>query len=582
VRKLGGDIHVASRPGAGSTFQITLPLRQPEFVEESISSETHEVPVNTSTSLTSGSDFVSVHNEHTRPEARGRDSVPKLGGRGKYQDTGHGDSQAARSMLQNNESNEASTQATPKGATPVTLATIKERDESSSSLYTQYSSSFLRADETSWRKKIRVLSVDDDPTNQEVVRVVFREQKDRFDVHFAMSGKEALETLNSETFDCVLLDLMMPDMSGAEVLESIRRTTGISMLPVIVLTARGEHDVISDTLWKGATDYFMKPIDFNALFARIDQLVPIPDLSKKRIANVSPQVTPTDARTVTSSDDQSVHLAIGNHAALAVVFVSEHEATMSQFERAITFVERTATVAADRTCRNSDGSVLILAEGQDSYLRLQGIAREVQNYAHGGLKLSMGLSGPGDVQTVFIGEQLVASGTVIRNAVKMAWLNNRSGTGSNPGTPVHPDLEGYPAKAGPFKVSNGPSVEMISASSLETQVQPPLTQIQTVGLDMIAGPDKASAEMLLADVAHARIAYRLSRVLRDKCEMLREQCEQYETKLEQYSQRLSAISEGDTSDTTSKTIDGMKEGDLKAMSEMRERRVSGKMSGDTI
>ena len=88
---------------------------------------------------------------------------------------------------------------------------------------------------------------------------------------------------------------------------------------------------------------------------------------------------------------------------------------------------------------------------------------------------------------------------------------------------------------------------MISASSLETQVQPTLTQIQTVGLDMIAGPDKASAEMLLADVAHARIAYRLSRVLRDKCEMLREQCEQYETKLEQYSQRLSAISEGDTS-----------------------------------
>jgi hypothetical protein len=255
---------------------------------------------------------------------------------------------------------------------------------------------------------------------------------------------------------------------------------------------------------------------------------------------------------------------------------------MSQFERAITFVERTATVAADRTCRNSDGSLLILAEGQDSYLRLQGIAREVQNYGHGGLKLSIGLSGPGDVQTVFIGEQLVASGTVIRNAVKMAWLNNRSGTGSNPGTPVHPDLDGYPAKAGPFKVSNGPSVEMISASSLETQVQPTLTQIQTVGLDMIAGPDKASAEMLLADVAHARIAYRLSRVLRDKCEMLREQCEQYETKLEQYSQRLSAISEGDTSDTTSKTIDGMKEGDLKAMSEMRERRVSGKMSGDTI
>ena len=78
------------------------------------------------------------------------------------------------------------------------------------------------------------MSVDDDPTNQEVIRVVFREQKNRFDVFFAMTGKEALERLNSETFDCVLLDLMMPDMSGAEVLESIRRTKAISTLPVIV------------------------------------------------------------------------------------------------------------------------------------------------------------------------------------------------------------------------------------------------------------------------------------------------------------------------------------------------------------
>jgi hypothetical protein len=308
----------------------------------------------------------------------------------------------------------------------------------------------------------------------------------------------------------------------------------IAEIPVIVLSARGEHNVISDALWKGATDYFSKPIDFLALLARIEKILHA-ETTKRIRKRDSPPATPSDIRTSTTSDDHG----IGHHAALALVFSADSEYTMSQLERAITFVERTATVVADRTCRNSDGSLLVLAEGEDSQMRLQGIAREVERWfsenVHSGLRVSIGLSGPGDIQTMLVGEQFVASGTLIRHAIKQAWLSSRNAS-SNQGTPIEP------YRYEPLALSN--ALEAPSTRSIGT-----LSEISGHHLAV----DTASSEMFAADIAQARIAFRFSQLLRAQCEGLRAQCEQYEQKLKGHSKQLSAINGASDSTALKKT-----------------------------
>ena len=98
----------------------------------------------------------------------------------------------------------------------------------------------------------QVLSVDDEPVNQEVIRGMF-DDVPRFEVEFAMDGEEALDMLNKAHYNIVLLDLMMPGLSGIEVLVKIRRSPKLSHIPVIMVSAKNQSDVISDALWKGAT-----------------------------------------------------------------------------------------------------------------------------------------------------------------------------------------------------------------------------------------------------------------------------------------------------------------------------------------
>jgi signal transduction histidine kinase/DNA-binding response OmpR family regulator len=512
VRKLGGDIHVVSQPGKGSTFQITLPLRQSELVAKCGGKDPPplctEVVAAQQSSLCSTQRSRSTSSAGTDRESR--ESLLHNASLGSIQEKGIATIQqkdkAAPAVGCKGAAADAFPSASPQA---LHLGEASPRpDEASPSLFA--------------RKKIRLLSVDDDMTNQEVIRAHFRDQKRSFEVLYAMSGKEALDRLIHQVFDVVLLDLMMPEMSGLEVLVTIRRTPGIAEVPVIVLSARGEHDVIADALWRGATDYFTKPLDFAAVFSRIAHIVPVID-SKRRESH-----SPTDMGKSTASDDMTS--GQGHHAALALVFVSECDTTLRELERAITFVERTATVAADRTCRNSDGSLLVLAEGDDCQLRLQGIAHEVERWFSSksqpgvpSLRVSVGLSGPGDIQTMFIGDQFVATGSVIRSAIRQAWLTSRSGY-SNPGTPV--DLN----KLGPLTaVRNTDSVRSVS-----TQFEAEMTGMMK--LDGRSCSDLVNKEMAEADLAHARVAFRVSQVLRAECEELRIQCEQQKKKLAEYSQ----------------------------------------------
>lgn len=118
------------------------------------------------------------------------------------------------------------------------------------------------------KQKIRILVVDDEPINQRVLESHLSGQN--FYLTQAMNGAEALDILERDSaFDLVLLDIMMPRMSGYEVCQKIRERFLPSELPVIMITAKNQLQDIVEGLTLGANDYVAKPFRKEELLARI-------------------------------------------------------------------------------------------------------------------------------------------------------------------------------------------------------------------------------------------------------------------------------------------------------------------------
>jgi signal transduction histidine kinase len=93
-------------------------------------------------------------------------------------------------------------------------------------------------------------------------------QRAGYQVVTAAGGREALAAVEGRSFDLVLLDVMMPEVSGLDVLAELRRRFSVAELPVIMATARNESTDVVEALRLGANDYVTKPIDFPVLLAR--------------------------------------------------------------------------------------------------------------------------------------------------------------------------------------------------------------------------------------------------------------------------------------------------------------------------
>ncbi len=117
--------------------------------------------------------------------------------------------------------------------------------------------------------KVTILVVEDEAAIQQLVS--YNLIKAGFHVTCADSGEEALDCLLKEEIDCVLLDLMLPGMSGLEVCESIRRKSEKNgrYIPIVMLTAKGEEEDVVEGLDYGADDYITKPFSPKVLIARI-------------------------------------------------------------------------------------------------------------------------------------------------------------------------------------------------------------------------------------------------------------------------------------------------------------------------
>jgi diguanylate cyclase (GGDEF)-like protein len=123
--------------------------------------------------------------------------------------------------------------------------------------------------------KPRILIVDDISDNRTILTRRF--QRRGFDVVEADNGLTAIELIDKEPFDLILLDVMMPGIDGIETLKRIRNQRSASALPVIMVTAKSESGNIVDALELGANDYVTKPVDFAVALARVNT-----QISRKR------------------------------------------------------------------------------------------------------------------------------------------------------------------------------------------------------------------------------------------------------------------------------------------------------------
>ena len=129
--------------------------------------------------------------------------------------------------------------------------------------------------------KQKILVVDDLPMNVRLLQDVLTVKN--YDVVTASSGSEALERIKSERPDLVLLDVMMPGMTGYEVCQVIRADPAIRMLPVVLITALDPSERVKG-LDAGADDFLTKPINQQELFARVRSLLRIKTLQDQTTA----------------------------------------------------------------------------------------------------------------------------------------------------------------------------------------------------------------------------------------------------------------------------------------------------------
>jgi len=118
-------------------------------------------------------------------------------------------------------------------------------------------------------KKPNILLVEDEENLHDTLRLNL--ELEGYEVSSAFTGPEALDKINTEYFDLVILDIMLPDIDGISVLETMRLSKIES--PVLILSARNSSADRINGLRKGADDYLTKPFELEELLLRVQKLI---------------------------------------------------------------------------------------------------------------------------------------------------------------------------------------------------------------------------------------------------------------------------------------------------------------------
>ncbi|MEW8046080.1 MAG: response regulator, partial [Candidatus Thiodiazotropha sp.] len=117
----------------------------------------------------------------------------------------------------------------------------------------------------------RILAVDDEPAVGEMLRFIL--EQDGFQADFVENATQAINQIRKAKPDLILLDWMLPGMSGLELAGRLKKDRETASIPIIMLTAKGEEDDKVRGLDIGAEDYVTKPFSARELLARIRSIL---------------------------------------------------------------------------------------------------------------------------------------------------------------------------------------------------------------------------------------------------------------------------------------------------------------------
>ena len=257
----GGQIGVESTVGIGSTFTFTLPRyrsedqpgaqpKTPEGTSDGTSDTCQQIGARIST--------LPWNAVIAQPTSASSPSVIVSRDRTQRSDPSHplttNSSPNTSRVLPNRFQYPASTLTSPPESPPASLLTASHQS--------------LSSKRGSSDRSFHILIVDDDPVNLQVLLNYLSLQD--YAITQAASGPEALQALDRGLRpDLILLDVMMPQMTGYEVCQKIRGKFSANQLPIILLTAKNQVSDLTEGLAAGANDYLTKPVAKNELLARI-------------------------------------------------------------------------------------------------------------------------------------------------------------------------------------------------------------------------------------------------------------------------------------------------------------------------
>jgi len=164
-----------------------------------------------------------------------------------------------------------------------------------------------------------ILIIDDTIENLDILGSLL----EKYDIIDAISGKDALEILEEEKIDLILLDIMMPEMDGYEVCTKIRENTHTKNIPIIFITAKTDEDSIEKAYDIGGIDYVSKPFKPKELLAKVNRELTLQELQKELLimATTDSLSTLYNRRYFTQSSEQIFNLSKREQQALSIIMI---------------------------------------------------------------------------------------------------------------------------------------------------------------------------------------------------------------------------------------------------------------------
>lgn len=162
----------------------------------------------------------------------------------------------------------------------------------------------------------KILIVDDDLMNGE--QLTMRLEKRGYICEYVNNGEDALIRVGQEDYDCMLLDIMMPGISGIDVLKEVRKSKNNFEMPIIMVTAKDETDDIVEALKLDANDYITKPVNIEIATARMNTQINLKKLFLESLAAKKTQTITTMITTLHHEINNPLAIAIGKLTILGV------------------------------------------------------------------------------------------------------------------------------------------------------------------------------------------------------------------------------------------------------------------------